>query len=52
MGYPAAFAPPVYPVDAPDEIGMLRAQADSLKASLDAVNRRIDIIESKSTEGE
>jgi hypothetical protein len=38
-------------MDAPDEIGMLREQADSLKASLDAVNRRIDVLETKSTEG-
>ncbi len=52
MGYPVAVAPPVYPMDAPDEIDMLRAQADSLKASLDAVNRRIDVLESKPTESE
>jgi len=50
--YPFAAAPPVYPVDASGEIDMLRAQADSLKASLDAVNRRIDVLGSKSTEGE
>jgi hypothetical protein len=41
-----------YPVDAPGELDMLRTEADSLKASLDAVNRRIDVLESKSTEGE
>jgi len=52
FGYPVAAAPPVYPVDAPGELDMLRAEADSLKESLDAVKRRIDVLESKSTEGE
>jgi uncharacterized protein DUF5320 len=51
MGYPAAVGPD-FPVDAPDEIGMLKAQADALSASLDAINRRIDDLGRKSTPGE
>jgi len=39
--YPADVGP-VLPPEAPDEINMLKAQADNLKNSLDAVNRRID----------
>ena len=51
MGYPAAVGPgPGFPVDAPDEIGMLKAQADALRASLDAINRRLDDIEKKPTQ--
>ena len=51
FGYPAAVGP-AFPVDASDEIDMLRAQADSLNASLNAVNRRIDDLEKKSSQSE
>ena len=44
-GYPAAAAPMVPPMEPADEIGMLKAQADGLKASLDAVLQRIDALE-------
>jgi hypothetical protein len=37
-------------VEAPDEISMLKAEADYLKNSLDAVNRRIDDLENKTSE--
>jgi hypothetical protein len=49
IGYPTAVAP-AFPVDAPDEIDMLKSQAASLKASLDAVNRRIDELSNESSE--
>ena len=51
IGYPAAVGP-VFPVDPPDEIDMLKAQADSLKASLDAINRRLGDLEKESTQSE
>lgn len=51
IGYPAAVGPD-FPVDAPDEIGMLKAQADALRASLDAINRRLDDLEKKPTQSE
>ena len=51
IGYPAAVGP-VFPVDAPDEIDMLKAQADSLNVSLNAVNRRIDDLEKQPTQSE
>ena len=50
-GYPAAVGPD-FPVDAPDEIGMLKAQADSLRASLDAINRRLGDLENKPTQSQ
>ena len=49
IGYPAAVGPD-FPVDAPDEIEMLKAQADALRASLDAINRRLDDLEQKPTQ--
>ena len=39
-GYPFAGAP-AFPVDAAAEIDMLKAQADQMKNSLDAINTRI-----------
>ena len=40
-GYPPA-AGPAYPTDATGEMGMLRADADYMQKSLDAINKRID----------
>ena len=51
IGYPDAVGP-VFPVDSPDEIDMLKAQADSLKASLSAINRRLGDLEKESTQSE
>ena len=47
-GWPQAFAPG-YPIDPPDELDTLRQEADYLKTSLDAINRRIDMLEKKKT---
>jgi len=49
--YPAA-AGPAFPVGATDDIESLKAQADYLKNSLDAVSRRIDDLERKSTDSD
>jgi hypothetical protein len=49
--YPAA-AGPAFPVGAPDDIESLKAQADYLKNSLDAVSRRIGDLERKSTDSD
>jgi uncharacterized coiled-coil DUF342 family protein len=38
------------PVDTAGEVDMLKAQADYLKNSLDAINERIDTLEKDSTE--
>jgi len=45
--YPPA-AGPIFQASAADEIEMLRAEADYLKKSLDAINIRIDELEKKS----
>ena len=37
--------PPVYPIGAPSKIDMLKEQADYMKNSLDAINRRIEALE-------
>jgi hypothetical protein len=49
--YPAAVGP-AFSVEAPDEINMLKAQADYLKDSLDAINRRIEDLEKKPSKSE
>ena len=41
---------PVSPVDATGEVDMLKAQAESLKNSLAAINERITALEKQSTE--
>ena len=41
---------PAYPVDANDEVDMLKTQAENLKNSLDAINERIAALESIPTE--
>ena len=51
IGYPVAVGPD-FPGDAPDEIGMLKAQADALRVSLDAINRRLADLEKKPPQGE
>ena len=43
-------AGPVYPANAADEMDMLKAEADYLKESFDAINARIDALENKSAE--
>jgi prefoldin subunit 5 len=40
----------VYPADAANEMDMLKAEADYLKKSLDAITTRIDALEKKSAE--
>ena len=47
--YPPAVGP-VYPVDAADEMAMLKADADYLKKSLDTISRRIEELEKKPSE--
>jgi hypothetical protein len=49
--YPAAVGP-AFPVEAPDEMNMLKAQADYLKDSLYAVNQRIEDLEKKPSQSE
>ena len=44
--YPPA-AGPAYPADASDEIDMLKADADYMQKSLDAINKRIEELEKK-----
>ena len=41
---------PGFPADASGEVGLLKAQADYLKNSLDAINERIDALENNSVE--
>lgn len=36
---------PGYPIEPPDDLDALRQEADYLKTSLDAINKRIDILE-------
>ena len=48
-GYPFVGVPAV-PLDTTAEIDMLKAQADSMKNSLDAINLRIDELEKKSAD--
>jgi hypothetical protein len=38
---------PVYPIDAAEEMEMLKAEADYMQQSLDAINKRIDELEKK-----
>ncbi len=47
--YPAAVVPP-YAMSASDEIEMLKADADSLQQSLDAIHNRMAELEKKSAE--
>jgi hypothetical protein len=47
--YPPA-AGPAFPFSVADEMDMLRAEADYLKKSLDAINTRIDELEKKPAE--
>jgi hypothetical protein len=42
--YPPAVGP-AYPADAADEIDMLKADADYMQQSLDAINKRIEELE-------
>ena len=49
-GYPPA-AVPAYSMDAAGEMDMLKAEADYMKKSLDAVNKRIDELSEKPAEG-
>ena len=46
--------PPVYPVDAPmgttEEMNMLKAEADYMKKSLEAISRRIEVLEKDNSE--
>jgi prefoldin subunit 5 len=44
--YPAPVGQ-VYPVDAAEEMDMLKAEADYIKKSLEAVNKRIEELEKK-----
>jgi hypothetical protein len=44
--YPPA-AGPAYPMDAADEMNMLKANANNMKTSLDAINKRIEELEKK-----
>ena len=44
--YPPA-AGPAYPADASDEIDMLKADANYMQKSLDAINKRIEELEKK-----
>jgi len=41
---------PVFPVDTAGEVDMLKAQADHMKNSLDAINERIAALEKNSAE--
>ena len=45
-----AFYPPVYPSGAADEMDVLKEQAEYMKNSLDAINRRIEALEKQSSE--
>ncbi len=50
---PPAFGPanaPVYPLGAADELDALRDQADYMRNSLEAINRRIEALEKESSE--
>jgi hypothetical protein len=47
--YPAPVGP-AYPVDAAEEMDMLKAEADSIKKSLEAVNKRIEELEKEPSE--
>ncbi|MGD8761868.1 MAG: DUF5320 domain-containing protein [Desulfobacteraceae bacterium] len=44
--YPAA-VPPAYPMSAADEMDMLKTDANYMKKSLDAINKRIEELEKK-----
>ena len=46
-GWYPPVADPVYPADAVDEMDMLKAEADYLKKSLEAINARMDALEKK-----
>jgi hypothetical protein len=45
--YPSAVAP-TYPLNPADDINMLKSEAEYLKNSLDAINRRLDELDKKS----
>ena len=47
--YPPAYGP-AYPADQAAEINMLKAQADSMQNTLDAINRRMTQLQEESTE--
>jgi len=48
-GYPTAVGP-AYPMDAVSEMDMLKADADNMQKSLDAINKRIDELSVKPAE--
>jgi hypothetical protein len=48
-GYPPA-AHPAYSMDVAGEVDMLKANADYMKTSLDAINKRIEELEKKPAE--
>jgi hypothetical protein len=47
--YPAPIGP-AYPVNTAEEMDMLKAEADNLQKSLEAVNKRIEELEKEPTE--
>ena len=47
--YPASVSP-AHPVDATEEMDMLKAEADYIKKSLEAVNKRIEELEKEPSE--
>jgi hypothetical protein len=49
-GWYPPVAGPAYPYAAADEMDMLRAEADYLRNSLEAINKRMDELEKKSAE--
>jgi len=46
-GWYPPVAGPAYSMDATDEMDMLKAEADYMKKSLDAINKRIEELEGK-----
>lgn len=51
--YPSVVEPfyqPVYPMGASSKIDALKEQADYMKSTLDAINRRIEALEKKASE--
>jgi hypothetical protein len=44
--YPAEYGPG-YPLEPADETAQLKAEADYMKSSLDAINKRIEELEKK-----
>jgi hypothetical protein len=48
-GYPPAYEP-VYAPEPADELNTLKSEADYLKGSLEAINKRIDALEKRGPE--